>query len=45
MQHSVDLRRPLGPSHRLGVSVNNLGDVYFGLGDLDAAAACYAAGA
>jgi DNA-binding SARP family transcriptional activator len=42
MQHSVDLRRPLGPSHRLGVSVNNLGDVYFGLGDLDAAAACYA---
>ena len=42
MQHSVDLRRPLGPSHRLGVSVNNLGDVYFGLGDLDAAAECYA---
>jgi tetratricopeptide (TPR) repeat protein len=42
MQHSVDLRRPLGPSHRLGVSVNNLGDVHFGLGDLDAAAACYA---
>jgi DNA-binding SARP family transcriptional activator len=42
MQHSVDLRRPLGPSYRLGVSVNNLGDVYFGLGDLDAAAACYA---
>jgi DNA-binding SARP family transcriptional activator len=42
MQHSVDLRRPLGPSDRLGVSVNNLGDVYFGLGDLDAAAECYA---
>jgi len=42
MQHSVGLRRPMGPSYRLGVSVNNLGDVYFGLGDLDAAAGCYA---
>jgi DNA-binding SARP family transcriptional activator len=42
MQHSVDLRRPLGPSNQLGVSVNNLGDVYFRLGDLDAAAECYA---
>ena len=42
MQHAVDLRRPSGPSLQLGVSVNNLGDVYFGLDDLDAAAKCFA---
>ncbi|HET9079212.1 MAG TPA: BTAD domain-containing putative transcriptional regulator [Trebonia sp.] len=41
MQHSVSLRRLAGPSYQLGASVNNLGDVYFGLGDLDAAAECY----
>jgi DNA-binding SARP family transcriptional activator/tetratricopeptide (TPR) repeat protein len=41
MQHAVALRRPLGLSYQLGVSVNNLGDAYFGLGDLDAAAACF----
>jgi tetratricopeptide (TPR) repeat protein len=42
MQHSVDLRRPMGLSRQLGVSVNNLGDVYFGLDDLDEAAKCWA---
>jgi DNA-binding SARP family transcriptional activator/tetratricopeptide (TPR) repeat protein len=42
MQHAVDLRRPAGSSLKLGVSVNNLGDVYFGLGNLDAAAKCFA---
>jgi DNA-binding SARP family transcriptional activator len=41
MQRAVDLRRPMGPSYQLGVSVNNLGDVHFGLGALDAAAECY----
>lgn len=41
MQHAVDLLRPMGPSSRLAVAVNNLGEVHFGLGDLNAAAECY----
>jgi tetratricopeptide (TPR) repeat protein len=42
MQQSVDLMRPMGPSYQLAAAVNNLGEVYFELGDLDAAAECYA---
>jgi tetratricopeptide (TPR) repeat protein len=42
MRQATDLLRPMGPSIRLGAAVNNLGEVYFGLGDLDAAAECYA---
>jgi len=39
---AVDLLRPTGVSSLSAVALNNLGEVYFGLGDLDAAAECYA---
>ena len=42
MRRAVDLLRPLGASSLLGVALNNLGEVYYGLGDLDAAAECFA---
>ena len=37
VRRAVDLLRPLGASSLLGVALNNLGDVYYGLGDLDSA--------
>ena len=36
-----DLLEPTGASSLRSVALNNLGEVYFGLGDLDAAAECY----
>ena len=42
VQRAVDLLRPLGVSSILGVAINNLGDIYYGLGDLDSAAKCFA---
>ena len=42
MQHAVDLLRPMGASSLRGIALNNLGEVYWELGDLDAAAECYA---
>jgi DNA-binding SARP family transcriptional activator/tetratricopeptide (TPR) repeat protein len=42
MQRAVDLLRPLGASPLLGVAVNNLGEVYYRLGNLDSAAEYYA---
>jgi DNA-binding SARP family transcriptional activator len=41
MRHAVELLRPMGPSSLLAAAVNNLGEVYYGLGDLDSAALCY----
>jgi DNA-binding SARP family transcriptional activator len=41
MRHAVDLLRPMGPSERLAMAVNNLGEVHLGLGELDSAAECY----
>jgi DNA-binding SARP family transcriptional activator/tetratricopeptide (TPR) repeat protein len=41
VQRGVDLLRPLGTSSLLGVAINNLGFVYYGLGDLDSAAKCF----
>jgi DNA-binding SARP family transcriptional activator/tetratricopeptide (TPR) repeat protein len=41
-RRAVDLLRPLGVSSLLGVAMNNLGDVYRQLGDLDSAAKCFA---
>jgi tetratricopeptide (TPR) repeat protein len=42
MRQATGLLRPMGASMQLGAAVNNLGEVYFGLGDLTAAAECYA---
>ena len=42
VRRAVDLLRPLGVSSLLGVAINNLGDLYYGLGDLDSAAKCFA---
>jgi DNA-binding SARP family transcriptional activator/tetratricopeptide (TPR) repeat protein len=41
VRRAVDLLRPLGVSALLGVAINNLGFVYYGLGDLDSAAKCF----
>ena len=42
MQHAADLLQPMDQPSLRGSALNNLGDVYFGLGNLDAAAECYA---
>ena len=42
MQLAVDLLKPTGASTLRGVALNNLGEVYWKLGDLDAAAEYYA---
>jgi len=42
VRRAVDLLRPLGVSSILGVAINNLGDLYYGLGNLDSAAKCFA---
>jgi len=42
MRLAVDLLRPTGASSMRGVALNNLGEVYWELGDPDAAAECYA---
>ena len=42
VRRAVDLLRPLGVSSLLGVALNNLGDLYYELGDLDSAAKCFA---
>ena len=42
IQHAAELLRPMGASSLRGVALNNLGDVYWELGDLDAAAENYA---
>jgi len=41
MRLAVDLLRPAGATSLRAVALNNLGEVYFGLGDLDAAEKCY----
>ena len=41
VRRAVDLLRPLGESSLLGVAINNLGFVYYGLGNLDSAAKCF----
>ncbi len=41
MRLAVDLLRPAGAGSMLAVALNNLGEVYFGLGDLRAAEECY----
>jgi tetratricopeptide (TPR) repeat protein len=41
MRRAVELLRPMGATSLLGVAVNNLGEVYYQLGDLDSAAECY----
>lgn len=41
MHHAADLLEPMGAISLRGVALNNLGEVYFGLGDLEAAAECY----
>jgi tetratricopeptide (TPR) repeat protein len=38
LRHAADLLEPLGPTSLRSVALNNLGEVYFGLSDLDAAA-------
>ena len=45
LQRAVDLLRPTGATSLRSVALNNLGEVYLGLGDLDAAAECYRRGA
>jgi tetratricopeptide (TPR) repeat protein len=42
MRHAADLLRPLDRPALRGTALNNLGEVYFALGNLDAAAECYA---
>ncbi|HEX4088671.1 MAG TPA: BTAD domain-containing putative transcriptional regulator [Trebonia sp.] len=42
MRRGVELLRPRGVSSLLGVALNNLGDVYYGLGELDSAAEYFA---
>ena len=41
MRRAADLLEPMGAISLRSVALNNLGEVYFGLGDLDAAAECY----
>jgi tetratricopeptide (TPR) repeat protein len=41
LRRAADLLEPAGFSSLLGAALNNLGEVYFGLDDLDAAAECY----
>jgi tetratricopeptide (TPR) repeat protein len=41
VRRAVDLLRPQGASSLLGVALNNLGDLYYQLGDLDSAAKCF----
>jgi DNA-binding SARP family transcriptional activator len=41
MRQAADLLEPMGATSLRSVALNNLGEVYFGLGDLDAAAKCY----
>jgi tetratricopeptide (TPR) repeat protein len=42
MQRAADLLRDMDQPSLRGIALNNLGEVYFGLGDLDAAVECYA---
>jgi DNA-binding SARP family transcriptional activator/tetratricopeptide (TPR) repeat protein len=41
LRHAADLLEPLGASSLRSVALNNLGEVHFELGELDAAAECY----
>jgi tetratricopeptide (TPR) repeat protein len=41
MRHAVNLLWPMGASPLLAAAVNNLGEVHYGLGDLNSAADCY----
>jgi DNA-binding SARP family transcriptional activator len=41
LRRATDLLEPMGASSLRSVALNNLGEVYLGLGDLDAAAECY----
>jgi tetratricopeptide (TPR) repeat protein len=41
MRQAADLLEPMGVISLRSVALNNLGEVYFALGDLDAAAECY----
>jgi tetratricopeptide (TPR) repeat protein len=41
LKHAAELLEPMGATSHRSVALNNLGEVYFGLGDLDAAAQCY----
>jgi DNA-binding SARP family transcriptional activator len=41
LRRAATLLEPTGASSLRSVALNNLGEVYFGLGDLDAAAECY----
>jgi DNA-binding SARP family transcriptional activator len=41
MRRAVDLLEPMGAISLRGVALNNLGEVYFRLDDLDAAVECY----
>ena len=42
MRRAADLLEPMGAVSLRSAALNNLGEVYFGLGDLDAAMECYA---
>jgi DNA-binding SARP family transcriptional activator/tetratricopeptide (TPR) repeat protein len=42
LRQATDLLEPMGATSLRSVALNNLGEVYFELGDLDAAAGCYA---
>jgi DNA-binding SARP family transcriptional activator len=42
LRHGADLLRPMDRPAQRGTALNNLGEVYFALGDLAAAAECYA---
>jgi DNA-binding SARP family transcriptional activator len=41
LRRAASLLEPTGATSLRSVALNNLGEVYFGLGDLDAAAECY----
>jgi DNA-binding SARP family transcriptional activator len=41
LRRAADLLEPMGAISLRSVALNTLGEVYFGLGDLDAAAECY----
>ena len=41
LRRAATLLEPMGANSLRSVALNNLGEVYFGLGDLDAAAECY----
>jgi tetratricopeptide (TPR) repeat protein len=41
LKHAAELLEPTGATSHRSVALNNLGEVYFGLGDLDAAVECY----